>query len=142
VSHVLEHIKIQISEGVDYALETLPTFQTPEHLFYYLKDRVTYMNDPETIELIMTMQTMLTGTRTGVPGGGDCDDFTITSVASLISQGWEDIEIILAGRNAKNPVHIYCRVLFQGEWFVFDLTNEQFNEERKYNFYQELEFCL
>jgi hypothetical protein len=139
---VLKYIKLQIIESIPYAKSTLPRFTNPMELFYYLHDRVTYMSDPVTIELIMTMKTMMEGTRTGVPGAGDCDDFTITAAASLYAQGWEKMEIVLAGRTKAAPVHIYLRIRHDYDWYVFDLTEPEFNLERKYAYYQNLELIL
>lgn len=142
LNDVLLHIKIQIQESIDFARQYCPDVSDPRELFYWLHDRVKYMSDPVTIELIMTMETMMNGTRTGVPGGGDCDDFTITGVASLIACGFEDVQIVLAGRRKDNPVHIYCRVKYGGDWYAFDLTNEQFDYERNYKYIQNLDFVL
>ena len=137
---VLRHIKIQIIDSIQYACDVVPDFSDPELLFYWLKERITYKSDPTTIELIMTMQTMMDGFRTGVPGAGDCDDFTITALASLYACGFMDNEIVLSGNDKYNPVHIYCRTNVDGYWFVFDLTENYFNEERNYKYYQYLPF--
>jgi transglutaminase-like putative cysteine protease len=137
---VLLHIKIQILESLDFAEKFIPTFNNPRELFYWLHDRVTYLSDPTTIELIMTMQTMMDGTRTGIPGAGDCDDFTITAMACLYVAGFTENQIVLAGRKKNLPVHIYCRTYFNGDWYVFDLTNDQFDYQRSYKYIQHLDF--
>lgn len=142
LSDVLIHIKKQIIDSLDYAEKTVPKFAEPESLFYWLKDRIIYREDPATIELIMSMETMMNGSRTGTRGAGDCDDFTITGIASCYANGWHDIKIALAGRQADAPVHIYFLVNFGGEWFSFDLTNKQFNHQRPYKFRQLLDFRI
>lgn len=139
---VLKFIKVQIKDSIEYAKDNIPSFNNPASLFYWLKDRVIYKNDPATIELIMTMETMMKGERTGTPGAGDCDDFTITGMACLIASGFHKNNIVLTGRNSEAPVHIYISTFYDGSWYAFDLTNEEFDQERKYKFKQELVFSL
>lgn len=143
LSDVLIHIKKQVIDSLDYASDVLPSFRDPSELFYYLKDRTVYLSDPTTIELLMTMQTLMEGTRTGIPGAGDCDDFTITGLACCIVNGWLKNKIVLVGRDRKAPVHIYFTTNYQGVDYVFDLTNPEFNHERNsYKFRQYLEFRI
>lgn len=139
---VLLHIKYQVRDSINYAKDNIPIFRDPAELFYWLHDRVTYLSDPTTVELIMTMETMMTGSRTGTPGAGDCDDFTITGLASLIASGFVKNKIVLTGKSSTTPVHIYISTFYAGSWYTFDLTNSKFNQERKYNFRQELVFKL
>jgi len=139
---VLIHIKLQVLDSLNYAGNYLPAFSNPEDLFYFLKDRVKYIDDPSSIELLMSMETMMSGSRTGIPGGGDCDDFTITGLASLLTSNFVDNQIVLTGMNKNNPSHIYVRTKFQNNWYIFDLTNPNFNQERKYKFFQYLTFKL
>jgi len=139
---VLKFIKLQIRDSIQYAKDSIPAFSDPAELFYWLKDRVIYKSDPVTIELIMTMETMMSGSRTGTPGAGDCDDFTITAMACLIACGFSKNRIVLTGKNSDSPVHIYVSTFYNGNWYAFDLTNENFDQERKYKFKQELDFKL
>jgi len=137
-------IKVQISESIDQIIES--DIQPPldaEELFYWLKDRTTYMNDPNSIELLMTYNTLMSGSRTGVAGGGDCDDFTIAAVASLLYQGFRHIEIVLAGNDKDCPVHIYCRLYcFEDIYCNFDLTEDHFDQIRPYKYVQNFPFSL
>lgn len=137
---VLQHIKVQVNDSIEFAGEFCPTFSDPESLFYWLHDRVKYVSDPTTIELIMTMKTMMSGDRTGIRGGGDCDDFTITGLACLISQGFDINNIVLVGNNRRTPVHIFCETFHEGDWYSFDLTNAEYNFERPYKYRQSLPF--
>jgi len=135
LADTLIHLKRQVKDSLAYARSVLPAFDSPEELFSYLKARVIYLSDPlhtdkEPIELLMTMQTMMKGTRTGKPGAGDCDDFTITSLASLKVSGFNDLYVILVGRKKSNPVHIYAGVKWNGKLCAFDLTNSRFDYER------------
>lgn len=143
LSHALVHLKKQVIESIPFARKHVPKFANPEQLFYYLKQRVIYRRDPPDIELFMTMQTMFAGTRTGTPGAGDCDDFTIVALACCIAQGWINVQVVLVGRSKANPVHIYSGVVFNGLQYWFDLTNPTFNYERKnYKYKQVLQFKI
>lgn len=135
----LKHLKLQVIESVPFAEKVCPQFDNPEDLFYWLKGKVKYKNDPAGIELLQTMQTMFRGRYWGVPGWGDCDCFVITTLACMIVQGWEDIDIALVGRKRSVPVHIYTIIYWNGERKVFDLTNRDFDHERDtYNYIQEI----
>jgi hypothetical protein len=57
----------------------------------------------------------------------------------LFASGFEDNEIILCGNSKSAPVHIYCRTFFDGRWLALDLTEDYFDEERHYNFYQAIQ---
>lgn len=148
LTDTLLHIKIQIQDSIQYAMDNVPRMDTPAELFSWLKKRTTYLSDPthkdgEPIELLMTMQTMMSGSRTGIPGAGDCDDFTITSLACLIAQGFTDVYVILVGRKYSHPVHIYAAVKDEGTIIPFDLTNQQYGVERNnYKYKQTLKFGI
>lgn len=143
LTDTLLHLKIQVRDSLPFAAKVVPDVDTPEQLFYWLKDKVIYSRDPSTTELLMTMQTQFDGSRTGTPGAGDCDDFTITSLASLIAAGFNDVKVVLVGRSLENPVHIYAAVKFNGKLYWFDLTNSKFNYQRtNYKYQQILDFSL
>lgn len=142
LTDTLLHIKKQVIDSLDFANAFLPDINDPAILFEYLKDRTTYINDPPDIELIMTMQTMMAGSRTGIAGGGDCDDFTITALASLYCIGFIDLRVVLAGRRKAFPVHIYPEVNAGNGWQAFDLTEESFGDFRPYPYYQNLAFRI
>ena len=139
INDTLRHMKIQIQESIPFADNVVPNFSTPEELFYWMKKKVRYKKDPSDTELLQTMPTMFLGKYWGIPGAGDCDCFVISTLASMISLGWDDLFIALVGREKKAPVHIYTVIYWKGKRKVFDLTNRDFNYERdNYNYIQEL----
>lgn len=143
LNDVLIHLKIQVMHSIEYAQKTIPEFNNPRQLFYWLKERVIYVDDPSTIELLLTMETLFNGSRTGVIGGGDCDDFTITGLACLIASGFTKNNIVLVGKNSSTPLHIYIQTEFKGVKYWFDLTNEHFDNQRTtYKFQQILKFKI
>lgn len=143
LNDVLIHLKLQVLDSIPYASEHVPHFTHPSDLFYWLKDRLIYENDPHSIELLMTMQTLFTGSRTGRAGAGDCDDFTITGLACLSVCGMLENSIVLTGHNKETPVHIYIQTIHEGVSYWFDLTNEKFDFQRtNYKYQQILKFSI
>ena len=124
-------------EGIEYMKKQLPGYLSePRDLFYYLKDRVTYKHDPKGIELIHTPKSLFEDNYHGVQGAGDCDDFTMLSIAALKAMGLPEakIKIVLTGRSKTVPRHIYLSV----NNTPFDLTNDLYGEERTYPYKQEI----
>lgn len=139
LTQVMKFVKIQILESIPFACEVCPDFpnDSPEKLFNWLKSWVRYKNDPAGVELLQTMQTMY---RKG--GWGDCDCFTITTVACMVACGYKKIDVILVGRKPTNAVHIYTQCVVNGVRYTFDLTNRNFNTERSYPYKQTLKFKI
>jgi len=139
LTQVMQFMKIQILESVPFACQVCPDFSndSPEKLFNWLKNWVRYKNDPFGVELLQTMQTMY---RKG--GWGDCDCFTISTIACMIACDYKHIDVVLVGRNRSNAVHIFTQCVINGKRYTFDLTNKHFNTERKYPFKQTLRFKI
>jgi len=140
INDTLRHIKIQIIDSIPYAKEFCPKFGNPEQLFYFLKKNTVYKNDPPNIELLQTLQTLMEENFHGKPGAGDCDCFTIATIACLYVNGWKNnVFIDLVGRSKLYPVHIYTDIVYKGDRKVLDLTNKYYNEERQnYKYRQRL----
>jgi len=134
-------LKKQVRDSVPFAAKVLPAGRmTPEAIFRWLKSRVIYCNDPDGVELLQSMPTLLSyNNRHGVPGCGDCDCFTISALACLIAKGYGDsVGIYLVGRSKQAPVHIYAAIFHK----PFDLTNNNLGQERGYPYKQYLDFRL
>jgi len=139
----LIHLKLQVEDSLPYAEKVIPKVGNPEELYYWLRQKVTYLDDPKTRELLMELKTFATGSRTGVPWGGDCDDFTIASLSGLIVNGFDPVYAILVGRKKHTAVHIYAGVEEDGEIVPFDLTNDEYGYERlDYKYQQILPFNI
>lgn len=138
LNHSLAHLRKQVIAGIPYAIESLPKFSTPEEIFKYFKRRTKYKSDPKNIELFMTLPTFLDNNFWGETGNGDCDDFTIATLTTLLANGFYNSGIVLVGRNKINAVHIYSYCDFKGKRYFLDLTNRYFDYERNYNYRQEI----
>ena len=138
LNETLAGVRIQVIDSLDFCVNEMPSFKTPESMFKALKLLTTYRNDPPGIELLQSVPTLLDDNYWGVPGAGDCDCFTILTLSMCIANGWNDNEIMLVGRDKKKAVHIYSTTKINGVKYVLDLTNSFINVERKYKFYQSI----
>lgn len=125
ITDTMLHLKLQIVDSIDTAMAICPKVDNPEQLFAWLKNRVRFENDAPGVEHLRSMQSLIKNNWRG-----DCDCFTITSVACMIAQNWDGIFIDLVGRSRAYPVHIYSDIVWKGQRQVFDLTNPSFNFER------------
>ena len=139
INQTLKGIRIQVIDSLDYCINEMPQFENPEQMFNYLKLMVTYHLDPPGIELLQSVPTLFDENYWNIPGAGDCDCFTILTLAMCIANGWNNNYIVLVGRSKKAPVHIYSATVFEGEFYTLDLTNPYIGIERPYKFRQLLE---
>jgi hypothetical protein len=131
INRVLEGIYIQTVESIPYCIKNF-IYDDPEQMFKNLKLLTVYHKDPPRTELIQTVPTLFDNNYWGIPGAGDCDCFTVLTLAVCVANGWNNNEIILKGRSTKNPAHIYSSTVFDGKKYTLDLTNTYINIERKY----------
>jgi len=137
IQQTIDFIKVQIIDSQDFAIDWLQDHPigSPEELFYELKEKLYFTHDPKGVELLQTMQTLMTRNNYhGLEGAGDCDCFVITvSILSLLL-GFKT-QVVLAGRSRKYPVHIYNIINNN----YFDLTEKFFGRRRYYPYYQILD---
>lgn len=142
INDTLNHIRLQVSEGINYAQNNVPLFLYPADLFYWFKSRTTYKNDPEGIELLQSLPTLMENNFWGKSGAGDCDCTSIAILTALQKQKFgKKCWIKLAGRNKNTPVHIWSGIdLSNGKEYSLDLTNRIVNQERDYPYIQKIYF--
>ncbi len=136
INQVLKAMREQIIESLNYCIEELPQFDNPEQLFDFCKAITVYHKDPHGIELLQSVPTMLDNNYHGIAGAGDCDCFTILTIALCKAQAWNDNYIVLVGRKKVAPVHVYSAVRHNGKLYTLDLTNPYPNIERDYPYRQ------
>ncbi len=154
LTHSLRLLKGQIIEGIDYSKTHQPKFDSPEKIFNYYKARTQYRNDPkrgdnvngviyqDDTELFQTLPTFIENNVHGRTGLGDCDDFTIAALTTLLANGFLNSGIVLVGRSPRNAVHIYAYTEINGKRKYLDLTNKYFNQVRFYPYVQHVPFIL
>lgn len=140
LSQTLLYLKQQATDSIPFCEAWLPSYiSDPESLFYYLKDNTTYVKDPEGIEYIQSAQTLIESSG----GRGDCDCFTVLSLACLHVIGIKKLYTTIVGRNDNAPRHIYASFVQNSNRTAFDLTNAVYGFERtNYKFYQDLKTVL
>jgi len=136
INATMRGIRTQVIDSTKFCQEEMPSFRSPKRMFNSLRNMVTYKNDPKGIELLQSVPTLFKDNYWNIPGAGDCDCFTILTLAMCQVQGWDDQCIVLAGRSKLAPVHIWSRVKYKGNWYSMDLTNALFDVERNYKFKQ------
>jgi len=141
LADTLKALQIQARESIPVCYEITDGIKDPEDLFYYLKSITTYKNDPAGIELIHSVHSLFEDNYHGIPGAGDCDCFTVLSLACLHCVTITPY-VVLAGNQKSNPTHIYSSGIWRKKYFTFDLTQKFFNSEREYKFRQILDTNL
>ena len=136
INQVMRAMREQIAGSIPYCLDELPTFRDPQAMFEFCRLITTYHSDPPGVELIQSVPTLLDNNFWGIPGAGDCDCFTILTVALCIANGWNENYIVLVGRKKIAPVHVYSATRFNGKLITLDLTNPYPNIERPYKYRQ------
>jgi hypothetical protein len=143
LEHTLLAIKQQVIDSLPYAEQNCTGFNTPAQLFDWMRSWTKYVGDPKGRELLQSLPTLIERNKHGTVGAGDCDCFTIAGLACLLANGFNDVYVILAGRNTFTPRHIYAGVKWNGKVRPFDLTNSYFDVERKnYSYKQVLPFRI
>lgn len=138
INAVMRGIRTQVIDSIDYCVNQMPSFESPEQMFNTLRNMVKYKNDPDGIELLQSVPTLFEDNFWGVSGMGDCDCFSILLLSMNVANGFNEQQIVLAGRSKLSPVHIWVRVKFKGCWYDMDLTQQFFNTKRKYKYCQYL----
>jgi hypothetical protein len=139
INATMRGIRTQVIDSIDFYCNEMPFYSNPEEMFNNLKNFVTYKNDPAGIELLQSVETLLTDKNYwGIKGAGDCDCFSILILTACVCHKWNKQRIVLAGRSKLAPVHIWTEVFWNGKWYVMDLTQKLFNTKREYKFIQYL----
>lgn len=139
LERTLLYVKEMAVESIPFMESFIPAhINTPEELFYFLKPHLTYKKDPVGIEFIQQAETLIVDAG----GYGDCDCFTVLSLAGLHVIGEKFLYTTIAGKTRGGPTHIYASFGAGKKRTPFDLTNSLFGFERPYKFYQDLRTTL
>ena len=137
LTDVVNLVLLQARDSIKDVPQFINPPGTPENLFYQLKGLIKYKADPINIEYIQSIKTLFL--KNG--GRGDCDCFTVLSLAALeyYFPNYNKY-IVLVGYSKKSARHIYAAYSDDKEYYVFDLTNPFFDMERtKYKYRQILD---
>ncbi len=134
LKHTLGKLKDQVIYSLPYMEDYIPdNITSPEQLFYHLKSLTTYKKDPKGIELLQSVPTLMDR-----GGRGDCDCFTILTLAACAYMGFNLQWVKLVGKTKIAPSHIYSVVYDPNRKKIcsMDLTNAYYCTERPYNYQQ------
>jgi len=140
INETLQYMRVQIADGLQFARESCPQFDNVAELFYWLNPRLIYKHDPQGVELLQSLPTLLTSANYwGRAGMGDCDCYTIAfltlyNTSNIGGEAW----IKLASRNKRYPVHIWAGVDIDAEEIACDFTQRRYNNEREYPYIQKI----
>ena len=87
INQVMQGMRRQIIDSLDYCVNELPKFDNPEQLFKFCRLQTVYHKDPHGVELLQSVPTMVDNNYWGIPWAGDCDCMTILTVALCIANG-------------------------------------------------------
>lgn len=122
----------QVKQSLEFADNWLPqVLEGPAELFWILKNNTVYVSDPPGVELLQSMPSLFEDNYWGIPGAGDCDCFTIATIASCAVRNIP-ARMVLVGNGAQ-PSHVYCEVKDNGTWVPFDLVAPRYGITKDYN---------
>ena len=133
LAEVLGYIILQADTSVNYCADRFGTSNTVADIWQIGKSRLIYENDDPQIEQIQSVQTLFENNIHNIPGAGECDCFTVFTIAMLKASkhNIKKISIYLQGNNNKTPSH----VLTDYNGIKIDFTQPTIDSIRKYNFY-------
>jgi hypothetical protein len=88
--------------------------------YYVIKADLHYRHDPPGQELIHSAGALFHDNYHGIPGAGDCDDFSVLGCAVLIA-AQKKVGYALFG-NDREPEHISPVFVQGGRWAVWDFV--------------------
>ena len=130
----LNYLYDQSLISVEYCAQKFGQNLSIDEIWTIGKQNLIYQNDAKGIEQIQSVGTLFENNIHGIPGAGDCDCFTVFSIAMLLANGYEleKIKIVLQGNERQAPSHIFT--MYENKFI--DFTEPFFNVCRNYNFYQ------
>ena len=134
LDQIEKQIDISVPFAVDFIAKNGKKPVTIQQLFDILKSKTHYQDDPKGVELIQSMPSLFLDNYYGIPGTGDCDCFTVTACACMISEDFSTGFTIYG--NGLQPTHIaadYYEYRFSRPYRVpFDLVAPQLGIVKNY----------
>lgn len=136
----LIYLMDQVKISVPYCRSRWGTNNTIKDIWVIGKNNLHYVNDAYQIEQIQSVGTLFENNIHNKPGAGDCDCFTVFTIAMLIANKFDikDINILLQGNKQDAPSHILSRYKNDNVDLVLDFTQPTFDSLRNYKFYQNI----
>lgn len=144
LKQVLGYLVQQANISVPYCAERWGTQNTVNDIWNIGRRYLVYHSDDEEIEQIQSVGTLFEDNIHGASGHGDCDCFTVFTLAMLMAN-WDACNIdgcaiVLQGNKRSVPSHILVAVYPNSKEHIFiDFTEPNLNQVRKYNYLQFVE---
>jgi hypothetical protein len=134
LSKTLSYLLDQAYLSIDYCRYKFGTNNDIQDIWNIGKSNLIYHHDKKNIEQIQNVGTLFENNIHGTPGAGDCDCFTVFTIAMLLANNHKinDIYIILQGKQKDAPSHILTAYNNK----LLDFTEPHFNTVRNYNYFQ------
>lgn len=130
----------QSIESIPYCQKKWGENNSIKNIWTIGKMNLRYKNDKKGVEQIQSAGTLFENNIHGISGAGDCDCFTVFTIAMLLANGYQEknILIVLQGRKKNQAVHIFTAVKDPetNKLIYIDFTEPHFNTKRKYPFIQ------
>jgi hypothetical protein len=133
LADTIQKMGMQVYDSLDYADKYLPYNVTPKEIFHILKQNTTYKHDPQGVELLQSMPSLMDDNYWGHSGWGDCDCFTIAGVACCTVRGYKT-RYVVVGNDRNAPSHIYFQVHDGRKWVDFDLVAPYYGITKPYKY--------
>jgi len=144
LEQVLGYLLDQVNISVPYCAQKFGTNNNLTEIWTIGKRYLTYHQDDKNIEQIQSVGTLFENNIHGESGHGDCDCFTVFTLAMLLAN-WKACNIkrcaiVLQGNSKQVPSHILSAVYTKNnECIYIDFTEPSYNTVRKYNYMQILQ---
>jgi len=127
----------QAKESIDYCSFRWGSNNTIDTIWTIGKQNLIYKNDKKGIEQIQSVGTLMENNIHSIQGAGDCDCFTVFTIAMLLANNYkkENIYIYLQGRNKKSPSHVLTMFTKNNKNIYIDFTEPHLNMKRSYKYF-------
>jgi hypothetical protein len=138
---VLTYLLDQVNISIPYCAQKFGTNNNLTEIWAIGKRYLVYHQDDKNIEQIQSVGTLFENNIHGKSGHGDCDCFTVFTLAMLLAN-WKSCNIkrcaiVLQGNSKEVPSHILTAVYTKdNECIYIDFTEKNLNQIRKYNYLQ------
>lgn len=124
--------------SIPYCIENFGNNNSLRDIWAIGKANLIYRNDAPGIEQLQSAGTLFENNIHNIPGAGDCDCFTIFTIAMALASGVneKDINIFLQSNSKKYPSHILTAFNIGSDYIYIDFTQPSYNTIRKYNYQQ------
>lgn len=141
LADTLQAIKTQSRDSLPFALQICKKYgiNQPDDAFYYLRTNTTYKSDPDPVEMVQSIKTLLSVNNFhGISGYGDCDCFTVAMLAMLYHTATQPLYVCLGGKTRNAPTHVWAGLASGNKVIPYDLTTYAPGTMRKYKYTQNL----